>query len=116
MIFLYAFLLSGLFCLVAELILDNTKLTPGHITSAFTVLGAALSFFGIYSKLIEWGGAGATVIISNFGHMLYLGAVEGFKEMGILGLFSGLLVKSSAAITSVVIFAFVLSLIFKPKS
>ncbi len=116
MIFLNAFLLSGLFCLVAELILDNTKLTPGHITSAFTVLGAALSFFGIYSKLIEWGGAGATVIISNFGHMLYLGAVEGFKEMGILGLFSGLLVKSSAAITSVVIFAFVLSLIFKPKS
>ena len=116
MIFLNAFLLSGIFCLVAELILDNTKLTPGHITSGFTVLGACLSFFGIYPKLIEWGGAGATVVISNFGHMLYLGAVEGFKEMGVLGLFQGLLVKSSAAITSVVIFAFVLALVFKPKS
>ena len=116
MIFLNSFLLAGGFCLIAELILDNTKLTPGHITSGFTVLGAFLSFLGIYEKLIEWGGAGATVIISNFGHMLYLGAMEGFHEVGIMGLFSGLLVKSSAAIASVVIFAFILSLIFKPKS
>jgi len=116
MIFLNAFLLAGTFCLIAELILDNTKLTPGHITSGFTVLGALLSFFGIYPKLMEWGGAGATVIISNFGHMLYTGAIEGFHEMGILGLFSGLLMKSSAAITSVVVFAFILSLVFKPKS
>lgn len=116
MIFLNAFLLSGLFCLVAELILDNTKLTPGHITSMFTVLGAILSFFGIYEKLIEWGGAGATVIISNFGHMLYLGAIEGFHEMGAVGLLAGLLVKSSAAISAAVIFAFVFALLFKPKN
>ncbi len=116
MIFFNAFLLTGTFCLVAQLILDNTKLTPGHITSLFTVLGSALSFFGIYPKLIEWGGAGATILISNFGHMLYLGAVEGFKEMGVIGLFGGLLVKSSAAISATVIIAFVLSLVFKPKN
>jgi len=116
MIFIHAFLLSGIFCLIAELILDNSKLTPGHITSLFTVLGAFLSFLGIYPKLIEWGGAGATVMISNFGHMLYLGAIEGFHEMGIMGLFSGLLVKSSAAITAAVIFAFLFALLFKPKN
>lgn len=116
MIFFNAFLLSGLFCLVAELILDNTKLTPGHITSIFTVLGAVLSFFGIYEKLIKWAGAGATVLISNFGHMLYMGAMEGFHEMGYIGLLGGLLCKSSAAISAAVICAFVFALIFKPKS
>lgn len=116
MIYLNAFLLAGLFCLVAQIILDNTKMTPGHITSLFTVLGAILSFLGIYPKLIEWGGAGATVIISNFGNMLYMGAIEGFHEMGFMGLFGGLLVKSSAAITAAVIFAFLFSLVFKSKS
>ncbi len=116
MIFFRAFFLSGIFCLIAEILLDNSKLTPGHITSIFTVAGAFLSFLGIYPKLIEWGGAGATVQISNFGNMLYLSVIEGYQEMGILGLFSGLLVKSSAAISSAVIFAFVLSFLFKPKS
>ncbi len=116
MIFLKAFLVTGLFCFIAQVIMDNTKLTPGHITSLFVVFGAVLSFFGLYSKLIEFGGAGATVLISNFGHMLYMGAIEGFHEVGVLGLASGLLVKSSLAIVSAVVIAFVLALIFKPKN
>ena len=111
-----AFLVSGLFCMIAQIILDNFKITPGHVTSLFTVIGALLSFLGIYDKLIEFAGSGATVLISNFGHMLYIGAIEGFESEGILGLFTGLLSKSSAALTSVVIFAFVCTLIFKPKS
>lgn len=111
-----AFLVSGTFCLIAQIILDNFKITPGHVTSLFTVLGALLSFLGIYDKLIDFSGAGATVLISNFGHMLYTGAVEGFNSEGILGLFTGLLSKSSAAITSAIVFAFMFSLIFKPKS
>ena len=115
MIYFNAFLVAGLFCLSAQLILDNTKLTPGHITSLYTVLGAILSFFGLYPKLISYG-AGATIIISNFGNMLYQSVIEGYHEMGVLGLFSGLLVKSSAAISSAVIFAFILSFIFKPKN
>lgn len=115
MIFLNAFLLSGFICMCGQIILDNTKLTPGHVTSMFTVFGAILSFFGIYKKLIEWAGAGATVVISNFGHLLYQAGVEGFQEFGVLGFFSGLLMKSSAAIVSAVIFAFVFALIFKPK-
>ena len=116
MIFFNAFLVSGLFCLVAQVILDNTKLTPGHITSMFTVLGAILSFLGIYPKLIEFAGAGATIQISNFGHMLYLGGVEGFKEMGVIGFAGGLLAKSSTAMVAAVVFAFVFSLIFRPKN
>ena len=116
MIFLTSFLVSGLFCLVAQVILDNTKLTPGHITSMFTVLGAILSFLGIYPKLIEFAGAGATVQISNFGHLLYMGGVEGFKEMGVIGFASGFLVKSSTAIVAAVVFPFIFALLFNPKN
>ncbi len=113
---IYAFLVSGTFCLIAQIILDNFKITPGHVTSLFTVIGAFLSFFGIYDKLINFSGAGATVLISNFGHMLYTGAYEGFKNEGVLGLFTGLLSKSSAAITGAIIFAFLFTMIFKSKS
>ncbi len=115
MIFLNAFLIGGTICLLGQILLDNTKLTPGHITSIFTILGAFLAFLGIYPKLIEWSGAGATMMISNFGNLLYQGAYEGFHEMGILGLTSGLLTKCSSAIVSATVFAFLFALIFKPK-
>jgi len=115
-IFLNAFLVSGIFCLGAQVLMDNTKLTPGHITSLFTVLGAFLSFIGVYPKLIEFSGAGATVLISNFGHLLYTGGMAGYKEMGILGIAGGLLSKCSIAIVVAVVIAFVLALIFKPKN
>lgn len=113
--FLCAFLFAGVACFLAQLILDNTKLTPGHVTSFFTVLGAFFAFLGLYEKFIEFAGAGATTIISNFGYMLYKGAYLGFQENGILGLFSGLLMYSSCAITGVVVFAFILTLLFKPR-
>lgn len=116
MIILRAFLISGLFCMIAQIILDNSKLTPGHITSIFTIVGALLSFFGIYDKLVDFAGAGATVLISNFGHMLYSSGLLGLKENGILGLFSTLLCSSSVAIVSAIVFSFILSVIFNPKS
>ena len=116
MTFIRAFLITGLFCMVAQIILDNTKFTPGHITSMFTILGAILSFLGIYDKLIDFAGAGATVLISNFGHMLYQSGLLGLKEDGILGLFSKLLCSSSVAIVSAIVFSFLLAIIFKPKS
>ena len=116
MIFLMSFLIAGSFCLLAQIILDSTKLTPGHITSIFTAFGALLSFLGIYEKLIKIGGAGATILISNFGHLLYQGGFIGFHEYGVIGFFSGLLVKSSAAIVAGVVFSFIFALIFKPKN
>ena len=116
MIFLNAFLLAGLGCGIAQVILDNTKFTPGHITSLFTVIGAILSFLGFYDKLIGWAGAGATVLISNFGHMLYTSGLQGLVENGILGVFANLLTKSSLAIVSAVVFSAFLTLFFKPKN
>lgn len=113
--FLSAFVFSGLACLLAQLLLDNTKLTPGHVTSIFTVLGAFFGFIGLYDKFISFAGAGATTIISNFGYMLYKGSYLGFQEQGIIGLFANLLCKSSCAIAGAVIFSFVLVLIFKPR-
>lgn len=113
--FILAFLFAGTVCGIGQIILDNTKLTPGHITSLFTCLGTFLSFLGIYDKLIKVVGAGATVLISNFGHLLYQGGLEGFHEEGILGLFSGLLCKSSLAIVGAIVFSFIFSLLFKPR-
>lgn len=113
--YLLAFLFAGTSCLIAQVILDNTKLTPGHITSIFTVGGAFLSFLGIYEKLISRFGAGATVLISNFGHVLYSGAMEGYFKDGLLGIFTNILAKASAALSAVIVFSFLVLLFFKPK-
>ncbi len=115
MTFIWAFIVAGLFCLVAQLILDNTKLTPGHVTSMFTVLGAILGFLGIYDKLIKLAGGGASTIISNFGYLLYKGGIEGYQSKGILGIFTGILTNGGAAIVGAVIFAVVLTIFFEPK-
>lgn len=115
MIYLNAFLFAGTVCLICQVVLDNTKLTPGHITSSVTIIGALLSFFGIYDDIIQKCGAGATTLISNFGHMLYSAGVSGYEEAGFLGLFSELLCSSGIAIVSVVVFSFVFTIIFKAK-
>lgn len=113
--YLSAFVFAGIACLLAQLILDNTKLTPGHVTSIFTVLGALLGFLGLYDKFIDFAGAGATTIISNFGYVLYKGAYLGFQEQGILGLFSGLFAAGSCAVVGAVVFSFIFVMIFKPR-
>ena len=115
MIYLNAFLMAGTVCLICQIILDNTKLTPGHITSSVTVIGAILSYFGVYDKLIRYCGAGATTLIANFGHMLYSAGLQGYEESGFLGIFTGLLCSSGVAIVSVVVFSFVFTLLFKAK-
>ena len=91
MIYFNAFLFCGIVCLIGQIILDNTKLTPGHITTIFVVVGAALDVFGIYDKIVLHCGAGATTLISNFGHMLYTSGLAGYEEAGFLGLFTKLL-------------------------
>ena len=112
---LYSFIFAGLCCAIGQIILDNTKLTPGHITSIFVVLGSLLSFFGWYDNIIIKCGAGATSLISNFGHLLYTGAIQGYIENGIIGIFTGTFTKCSASLTSVIIFSFIATIFFKPK-
>lgn len=115
MIYLYAFLFAGTVCLICQVVLDNTHLTPGHITSSVTVIGALLSFLGIYDDIVAKCGAGATTLIANFGHMLYSAGIAGYEESGILGIFSKLLCSSGVALVSVIVFSFIFALIFKAK-
>ena len=112
---LYAFLFSGIVCLIAEIIISHTKLTPGHVTSLFSLFGAILAFFNIYEYLIKKFEMGAIILISNFGNSLYEAGLNGYKQNGILGLFSKLLSKSSLVITSTVIFSFIFTCLFNPK-
>ena len=113
--YIQAFIVAAIFCLVAEIIMEYTKLTPGHMTSLFTILGSFLSLIGVYPKLIEYGGSGATILICNFGHSLFRGAIEGYYNYGFIGLFKEMFAYSGVAITSAVIMAFLGALFFKPK-
>lgn len=115
MIILYAFLFSGIVCLISQIILDNTKLTPGHVTSLFVVIGAALDIFGIYDKFVLWCGAGALIPITSFGHLLVHGAMDVATDIGPLGLAFGIFDLTSAGISIAIVMAFILALIFKPK-
>lgn len=115
MIYLYAFLFCGTVCMISQLILDNTKLTPGHVTSLFVVLGAFLDIFGIYDRFVLYCGAGAIIPITSFGHLLIHGAMDVAGELGTLGLAFGIFNLTSAGISIAIVVAFFLSLVFKPK-
>ena len=115
MTFLYSFIFCGTICLIGQIILDNTKFTPGHVTSLFVVIGAFLDSFGLYDKFIKWFGSGTLVPITSFGHSLIHGALLKAKESGFLGLLGGMFSLTSAGIVSAIVFSFILTIIFKPK-
>ena len=100
---------------MAQIILDKFKLTPGHVTVIFVILGAFLDVFNIYDKFVLWAGGGALVPITSFGHMLTHGAILGYHDGGIMGLLVGAFDLTSAGICAAIIFSFYFSLIFQPK-
>ena len=114
MIYFNAFLFCGIVCLIGQIILDNTKLTPGHITTIFVVVGAFLDTFNLYDKIVLWAGGGALVPITSFGHLLIHGAMDTVNNFGVMGLFMGMFDLTSSGIVAAIIFSFILSLIFKP--
>ena len=116
MTYLYSFLFSGFVCLIGQIILDNTKLTPGHITSLFVVFGAFLDIFNIYDKIVQTVGGGALVPITSFGHLLIHGAMLKANSVGFIGLAMGMFDFTASGITSAIFFAFIFALLFKPKN
>lgn len=116
MIFIYAFLVGGIICAIGQFLMDRFKLTPGHITCLFVVLGAALDVFSLYDRLISFAGAGAQLPIMSFGHAVMHGAMEAAQEKGILGIAGGMFSLTTVGITSAILFAFLTALILKPKS
>lgn len=115
MIYFNSFLFCGFVCLIGQVILDNTKLTPGHITAMFVVVGAFLDTFGIYDKIVLWAGGGANVPITSFGHLLIHGAMASASDYGIMGLMMGIFDLTASGIVAAIIFSFILSFLFQPK-
>ena len=114
--YLKAFLLGGALCAIGQIILDKTKLTPARILSMYVVLGVLLSALGLYEPLLRWGGAGASVPLTGFGHCLAEGVRKAVDEQGLLGALTGGLTASSGGITAAVFFAFIVAILFKPRA
>lgn len=115
MIFLWAFVIGGIICVIGQLMLDVLKLTPAHMTSSLVVLGALLDGLGLYEPLIDFAGAGATVPITSFGNSLVHGAMAEAEQHGVVGVITGIFEVTSAGISSAIIFGFLVALLFKPK-
>ena len=113
--YLKAFLVGGLFCLIGQILIDKTKLTPARILVSFVCIGVLFSALGFYQKIVDFAGAGATVPLTGFGHTIAKGVREAIDEDGFLGIFTGGLKASAGGITAAVISGLIVSLIFKPK-
>lgn len=116
MIFLKAFLVGGAICLIGQLLVDYTKLTPARILVTFVVLGVVLGGFGLYQPLVDWAGAGATVPLTGFGNTLVQGTKAAIREDGLLGVLTGPLSAGSAGITAAILCGLIVSFLAKPKS
>ena len=113
--YFWAFLVGGALCVIGQLLIDLTNLTPARILVLFVVSGVALSALGWYRPLAEFAGAGATVPISGFGYLLASGAMKGARE-GLFGAFTGALSAASAGVSAAVIFSFLASLVFRSRT
>ena len=114
--YIRAFIVGGLICIVGQIILDNTKLTPAHILVSFLTIGVVLGGIGVYDKLVEFGGAGATVPITGFGNALAKGAIKGAKEKGVIGAFTGGLQATSGGVAAAILFGYTMAVIFNSKT
>ena len=110
-----AFAVGGVLCVIAQVLIDKTKLTPARILVGFVVGGVILSALGFYEPLVEFAGAGATVPLSGFGHSLAKGVRSAVAEKGFLGIFTGGLSATAGGITAALVFGFIIALFFKPK-
>ncbi len=113
--YIKAFLIGGLICMLGQILIDKTKLTTARILVIFVVSGCILQGFGIYEKIVEFAGAGATVPLPGFGYALAKGVMREVDEIGIMGIFSGGIKATAGGITCAILFAFIMALIFNPK-
>lgn len=113
--YINAFIIGGIICVIGQILIDKTKLTPARILVLFVVAGCILQGLGIYEKIVEIGGAGATVPLPGFGYALAKGVVKEIDESGFLGIFTGGLKGTAAGIGAAIVFSFLAALIFNPK-
>ena len=111
--YLNAFLCGGILCLIGQLLIDKTSLTPAKILVCYVTAGVILSGLGLYQYLADWGGAGATVPLTGFGHLLAKGVKKAGGEQGLLGAFTGGSTAAAGGITAAIFFGFVVALVGK---
>ena len=116
MMFVKAFLVGGAICMLGQIIINFTHLTNGKILVLFLIIGAVLEGFGVYSKLIDFAGAGASVPISGFGSALVKGALKAAKEKGVYGAFTGGLASCATGVSIAIVSGYLVSVLFRPRT
>ncbi len=111
--YIKAFFVGGIICLIGQILIDKTKLTPARILVIYVVGGVVLGILGIYEKLVEFAGAGATVPLTGFGYLLSKGVIKAINSDGFLGIFTGGLTASAGGITAAILFGYLASVLFK---
>ena len=115
MIYVYSFLCGGLICAIAQILINKTKLTPARILVSYVVIGVILSAIGFYQPFVNFAGAGATVPLTGFGHLLAKGVEKAIDKDGAIGIITGGLTGAAAGICAVILFSLIASFIFKGK-
>lgn len=115
MLLIRCFITGGIICIIGQILIDKTKLTPARILVAFVTTGVILGGLGIYKYLVDFAGAGATVPLTGFGYNLAKGAIDAVKETGLIGAFTGGVKAAAGGIAAAVFFGYLASLISKPK-
>lgn len=115
MTFIKAFIVGGLICVIGQILIDNTKLTPGRILVGYVVAGVIISAFGLYEPIKEFAGAGATVPLTGFGYTLIEGTKKAIDEQGLIGALTGPLTACSAGVMAALLSGVVVSFLTKPK-
>ena len=113
--YLKAFAIGGIFCVIAQILIDKTKLTPARILVSYVVIGVILGGLGIYEPLLKWAGAGASVPLTGFGNLLAKGVREAVDQDGFLGIFTGGLKSTAGGIAVAIFSGLLMSLLFKAK-
>jgi len=114
--YIYAFVVGGLFCVIAQILIDKTKITPARILVTYVVAGVVLGALGIYKYIVDFAGAGATVPLTGFGNALAEGVREAVDKDGLIGALTGGITAAAAGISASMVFAFLASLFFKSKN
>lgn len=113
--YIKAFLVGGIICVIGQVLIDKTKLTSARILVIFVVLGCILGGIGIYPKIVDFAGAGATIPLLGFGNNLAKGVINEVNNVGFIGIFSGGIKSAATGVTASIAFAFIMALIFNPK-
>lgn len=114
--YLTAFIVGGSICLVGQILLSKTNITPARILVLFVTLGVVLTLVGVYEPLVEFGGAGAEVPLTGFGYALAKGAFAAVDEVGVLGALTGGVIGTAGGIAAAILFGYLIALIFSPKT